>query len=215
MRDFKFVKRGIVIGGLIATSIFVSASNGTGSTNDRGRMTNGRNMRRRRSCGPLPDTMMTLSLAIMNSVRDKEGGVEIAYFGLLPELIGRGLGGALLTSAIEEAWRHGAEPVTCVGAYVQPRSSAGARELSGAWDDRLQGRGRGFSGGVVVPGKLSASPTKCVRRHVSQARAPVFASKSKKFSDFLKCPASKSLERNETNQINNRYDEHGSRQPYY
>jgi GNAT superfamily N-acetyltransferase len=33
------------------------------------------------------------------------GGVEIAYFGLLPEFIGRGLGGALLTSAIEEAWR--------------------------------------------------------------------------------------------------------------
>jgi hypothetical protein len=28
--------------------------------------------------------------------------------------------------------------------------------------------------------------------------------------DFLKCPASKSLERNEANQINNRYDEHGS-----
>ena len=30
--------------------------------------------------------------------------VEIAYFGLLPEFTGRGLGGALLTSAIEEAW---------------------------------------------------------------------------------------------------------------
>jgi GNAT superfamily N-acetyltransferase len=37
--------------------------------------------------------------------RDGEGGVEIAYFGLLPEFIGRGLGGALLTNAIEEAWR--------------------------------------------------------------------------------------------------------------
>ncbi len=35
---------------------------------------------------------------------DAEGGVEIAYFGLLPEFIGCGLGGALLTSAIEEAW---------------------------------------------------------------------------------------------------------------
>jgi ribosomal protein S18 acetylase RimI-like enzyme len=35
---------------------------------------------------------------------DTEGGIEIAYFGLLPEFIGRGLGGALLTSAIEEAW---------------------------------------------------------------------------------------------------------------
>jgi GNAT superfamily N-acetyltransferase len=31
-------------------------------------------------------------------------GVEIAYFGLLPEFIGDGLGGALLTSAIEQAW---------------------------------------------------------------------------------------------------------------
>jgi ribosomal protein S18 acetylase RimI-like enzyme len=36
--------------------------------------------------------------------RDTEGGVEIAYFGLLPEFIGRGLGGALLTNAIEQAW---------------------------------------------------------------------------------------------------------------
>jgi GNAT superfamily N-acetyltransferase len=37
--------------------------------------------------------------------RDNEGGVEIAYFGLLPGFIGRGLGGPLLTHAIEEAWR--------------------------------------------------------------------------------------------------------------
>ena len=36
--------------------------------------------------------------------RDRQGEVEIAYFGLLPEFVGRGLGGALLTSAIEEAW---------------------------------------------------------------------------------------------------------------
>jgi GNAT superfamily N-acetyltransferase len=36
--------------------------------------------------------------------RDTEGGVEIAYFGLLPEWIGRGFGGALLTSAIQTAW---------------------------------------------------------------------------------------------------------------
>ena len=37
--------------------------------------------------------------------RDDGGGIEIAYFGLLPDFIGRGLGGPLLTSAIEEAWR--------------------------------------------------------------------------------------------------------------
>jgi GNAT superfamily N-acetyltransferase len=37
-------------------------------------------------------------------LNNDQGDVEIAYFGLLPEFIGRGLGGALLTSAIEEAW---------------------------------------------------------------------------------------------------------------
>jgi GNAT superfamily N-acetyltransferase len=37
--------------------------------------------------------------------RDDQNGIEIAYFGLLPNFIGRGLGGALLTDAIEEAWR--------------------------------------------------------------------------------------------------------------
>lgn len=35
----------------------------------------------------------------------RNAAVEIAYFGLLPEFVGRGLGGALLTSAIDEAWR--------------------------------------------------------------------------------------------------------------
>ena len=40
--------------------------------------------------------------------RDTEDAMEIAYLGLLPEFIGRGFGGALLTSAIKEAWsRHG------------------------------------------------------------------------------------------------------------
>ncbi|MFO0871257.1 MAG: GNAT family N-acetyltransferase [Pirellulales bacterium] len=33
-----------------------------------------------------------------------EGNVEIVYFGLLPEFIGRGLGGPLLSQAIEQAW---------------------------------------------------------------------------------------------------------------
>jgi len=37
--------------------------------------------------------------------RDNLGGVEIAIFGLAPKFIGRGFGGALLTSALEEAWR--------------------------------------------------------------------------------------------------------------
>jgi GNAT superfamily N-acetyltransferase len=37
--------------------------------------------------------------------RDDQGGVEIAYFGLLPTFLGRGLGGALLTHALEAAWQ--------------------------------------------------------------------------------------------------------------
>ncbi|MBC8074576.1 MAG: GNAT family N-acetyltransferase [Chloroflexales bacterium] len=39
------------------------------------------------------------------------GSVEIAYFGLLPQFVGRGLGGALLTAAIERAWQLGAARV--------------------------------------------------------------------------------------------------------
>ena len=34
-----------------------------------------------------------------------EGHVQITYFGLLPGFIGRGLGGYLLTQAIERAWQ--------------------------------------------------------------------------------------------------------------
>ena len=42
--------------------------------------------------------------------RGEESGIEIAYFGLLPDWIGRGLGGALLTTAIEVAWRMEPKP---------------------------------------------------------------------------------------------------------
>ena len=48
---------------------------------------------------------------------DGENGIEIAYFGLLPEWIGRGLGGALLTSAIERAWRMEPNP-SCVWVHT-------------------------------------------------------------------------------------------------
>ena len=43
--------------------------------------------------------------------RDRVGGVEIVYFGLLPEYTGRGLGGHLLTIAVEEAWALGGDRV--------------------------------------------------------------------------------------------------------
>jgi GNAT superfamily N-acetyltransferase len=39
------------------------------------------------------------------------GDVEIAYFGLLPRFIGQGLGGHLLTAAVERAWQRGAKRV--------------------------------------------------------------------------------------------------------
>lgn len=38
-------------------------------------------------------------------LRSESGDVEIAYFGLAPKFIGLGLGGALLTSALERAWQ--------------------------------------------------------------------------------------------------------------
>jgi GNAT superfamily N-acetyltransferase len=43
--------------------------------------------------------------------RCEDGSVEVAYFGLLPQFIGRGLGKHLLTCAVEEAWDMGANRV--------------------------------------------------------------------------------------------------------
>jgi GNAT superfamily N-acetyltransferase len=40
-----------------------------------------------------------------------DGAVEIAYFGLLPSAVGRGLGKFLLTRAVERAWARGANRV--------------------------------------------------------------------------------------------------------
>jgi GNAT superfamily N-acetyltransferase len=66
--------------------------------------------------------------------RDREGGIEIAYFGLLPEWIGRGLGGALLTSAIEGAWRMEPNPLrvwvhTCNRDHPQALANYQARGM--------------------------------------------------------------------------------------
>ena len=43
--------------------------------------------------------------------REDDASVEIVYFGLLPEFTGRGLGGYLLTDAVERAWASGARRV--------------------------------------------------------------------------------------------------------
>jgi len=68
--------------------------------------------------------------------RDRQGEVEIAYFGLLPDFIGCGLGGALLTSAIEEAWsrRGGIAPIrvwvhTCSRDHPQALANYQARGM--------------------------------------------------------------------------------------
>ncbi len=37
-------------------------------------------------------------------IKEQDGSVQIAYFGLLPEFIGQGLGKHLLSTAIAEAW---------------------------------------------------------------------------------------------------------------
>jgi len=41
----------------------------------------------------------------------EDGSTEIAYFGLMPQFIGRGLGKHLLTCAVEQAWADGANRV--------------------------------------------------------------------------------------------------------
>lgn len=41
----------------------------------------------------------------------EDGSTEIAYFGLMPKFIGRGLGKHLLTCATEQAWADGANRV--------------------------------------------------------------------------------------------------------
>ncbi len=51
------------------------------------------------------------------------GSTELAYFGLLPTAIGRGLGGLLLTEAIRQAWASGAKRVWV---HTSSRDHAGA-----------------------------------------------------------------------------------------
>ena len=43
--------------------------------------------------------------------KEPDGSVEIAYFGLLPEFLGRGLGKGLLSEAVTAAWARGAKRV--------------------------------------------------------------------------------------------------------
>ncbi len=61
-----------------------------------------------------------------------DGDIEVAYFGLLPSFIGQGLGGHLLTAAIERAWQRGARRVwlhTCSLDHPQALANYQARGL--------------------------------------------------------------------------------------
>ena len=42
---------------------------------------------------------------------ERDGGVELAFFGLLPEYVGRGLGKHLLSVVVERAWEDGARRI--------------------------------------------------------------------------------------------------------
>lgn len=59
-----------------------------------------------------------------------DGGMEVAYFGLLPYFIGQGLGAHLLTAAVERAWARGAKRVwlhTCTLDHAAALSNYQAR----------------------------------------------------------------------------------------
>ena len=64
---------------------------------------------------------------------DLHGGIEIVYFGLLRAFIGKGLGGAMLSSALEQAWQLGPDRVwvhTCTLDHPAARANYQARGMS-------------------------------------------------------------------------------------
>lgn len=75
--------------------------------------------------------------------------IELAYFGITPELTGKGLGGALMERAIEEAWRYAPSRFwvhTCtldspfaLGFYQKSGFVPFARAVEIATDPRLTG----------------------------------------------------------------------------
>jgi GNAT superfamily N-acetyltransferase len=61
-----------------------------------------------------------------------DGSVEIVYFGLLPQFIGRGIGGYFLTTGIRRAWEMGANRVwvhTCTLDHPKALANYEARGL--------------------------------------------------------------------------------------
>jgi len=77
----------------------------------------------------------------------EDGSTEIAYFGLMPSFIGRGLGKHLLTSATEQAWADGANRVWLQTDKLNERSQRameriGAKREGELRDDRISFDGR-------------------------------------------------------------------------
>ena len=72
--------------------------------------------------------------------------IELAYFGLVPEFIGRGLGRFLLDAAVRHAWRHEPKRVRVHTCDLDHPRALGVYEKSGfrVYDRRM--------GRVTVPG---------------------------------------------------------------
>jgi GNAT superfamily N-acetyltransferase len=79
--------------------------------------------------------------------REPSGDVEIVYFGLMPQFFGHGLGGALLTDALERAWGWDARRVwvhTCTldhPAALKNYEARGMRVRESRLHDALEGPG--------------------------------------------------------------------------
>lgn len=50
-------------------------------------------------------------IGLLELARNENGNVEIAYFGLLPQWAGRGLGAAFMSAALAHAWKPGTRRV--------------------------------------------------------------------------------------------------------
>ena len=93
--------------------------------------------------------------------RRVDGEVEIAYFGLMPDYIGRGLGPALLGWALERAWSYGPRRVwlhTCsldhpkaLAVYRRAGFEVYDREVLSVDTELLDLAGQGRSGEGVRP----------------------------------------------------------------
>ena len=93
--------------------------------------------------------------------RRVDGEVEIAYFGLVPDYIGRGLGPALLGWALERAWSYGPRRVrvhTCsldhpkaLAVYRRAGFTVYDREVVSVETDLLDLAGHGRRGEGVHP----------------------------------------------------------------